>query len=172
MLHLTDSAVPLLLMLGAIGFVIYRLLAQRVVTLRDLVLPLAAGLYLAATHVDWANPAVALATVGGALVGIVAGVVSAPLVRVWRGTDGQVYQRGGGRYAAVLLGLLVLRVAVFALLMRGGHGLSAPALDASIALALGLYLGRTVSLIVRAAVLVGWRLDALAAPAAHSGLVP
>jgi len=103
MLHLTNSAVPLLLVLGAIAYVIYRLLARRVVTLRDLVLPLAAGLYLAATHVDWANTAVALATVGGALVGVVAGVVSGPVVRVWRGTDGQVYQRGGGRYAAVLL---------------------------------------------------------------------
>jgi len=172
MLHLTNSAVPLLLVLGAIAYVIYRLLARRVVTLRDLVLPLAAGLYLAATHVDWANTAVTLATVGGALVGIVAGVVSGPVVRVWRDADGQVYQRGGGRYAAVLLGLLVLRVAVFALLMRGGHGLSATALDASIALALGLYLGRTVSVIVRAASLVGWRLDALATPTARSGLVP
>ncbi len=148
----------------------YRLFAQRAVTQRDLLLPLVGALYLGYKDVDWSNLTLALAVGGGALLGTLVGAASGQLVRVWRGTNGHVYQCGSGGYAAVLVGLLALRMALYLAVVRGGHGPVAAALgDASIALALGLYLGRTLSVGARALALVGWQLDALAGPAAPAG---
>lgn len=162
----SDPVAALILALAVVGYMVYRLFAQRVVTQRDLLLPLIGALYLGYKDVDWSNLTVALAVVGGALLGILVGAVSGQLVRVWRGADGRVYQRGSWGYAAVLVGLLALRAALYIAVVRGRHGPAAAALgDASLALALGLYLGRTVSVGARALALVGWQLEALRDPA-------
>ncbi len=162
MFNTHNSFETAILMLAIVGYMVYRLLARRPVTRRDLIIPVIAALYLADKDVDWTNATLASAVVAGAILGLLAGAVSGQLVRVWRAEDGQVYQCGSWRYAAVLVGLLVVRIALYAVFVRGAHGATALALgDAFTAMAIGLYLGRTVSVGARALALLGWHSDAL-----------
>ena len=161
MFSTSDPIISAILALALVGYMVYRLFTQQMVTQRGLLLPVIVALYLGASYVTWSDPIVAGAVAGGTLLGLAVGAGSGQLVRVWRGEDGQVYQRGSWRYAGVLLALLAIRVAL-RVFMHGSHGSIALALgDASIAMAVGLYLGRTLSVGMRALGLVGWQVNAL-----------
>jgi hypothetical protein len=171
MFQTSDPVVSALLLIGIVGLVLYLLFKTRSVTVRSLLLPVAAALFLGARCVDWANPTAVLAVGAGTLLGIAVGTMSGRLVPVWRAEDGRVYQRGSTRYAAVLVGLITLRILAYAFVVRGMHGPDAAALSEGFwAMAAGLFLGRTASVGARALGLVGWDLSALAPARTHAHL--
>lgn len=159
-----NSLETAILALLVLGYMLYRQLITRPVTRRDLLLPLVAGIYLAAVYFGQPSSPVDVAVVvGAALFGIATGAVSAAVVRVWRdGSSGLVMQRGGWRYLLVLLGLIAVRAALHVALSALKLDTSEAALnDAFIGMAVGSYAGRAVLVGLRALALLGWDPSAL-----------
>jgi membrane protein CcdC involved in cytochrome C biogenesis len=157
-----DPITTALIAVAAFGYMVYRQFVQRPVTAKDIIIPVAVGLYLA----DWylvggSATAVALA-LGAAGIGIVTGLLSGAVVRVWQdAATGAVYQRGAWSYLAVLGGLVAVRVVLHIVFTATGL-LDATALNtAFIAMAVGTYAGRSITVGLRALALVGWDFDAL-----------
>lgn len=153
-----------ILALLVLGYMLYRQLVTRPVTRRDLLLPLIAGIYLAAVYFGHpSSPADVTVVVGASLFGIATGVPSAAVVRVWRdGASKLVMQRGGWRYLFVLLGLIAVRAVLHVALVALKLDVSAATLnDAFIGMAVGSYAGRAVLVGLRALALLGWDPNAL-----------
>lgn len=153
-----------ILALIVLGYMLYRQMITRPVTRRDLLLPLVAGIYLAAVYFGHpSSPADVTVVAGAALFGIATGVASAAIVQVWRdGTTNLVMQRGGWRYLLVLLGLIAVRGALHVALSALKLDVSEAALnDAFIGMAVGSYNGRAVLVGLRALALLGWDPNAL-----------
>lgn len=153
-----------LIALVVLVYMLYRQFVRRSVSQRDLLFPIAGGLYLAYVYLNNPGSATGVALVlGCALFGILTGLVSATVVQVWRDpSTGLVMQRGGWRYLAALLGLIVvrvlLRVGVTALRLNVGE----TALnDAFIGMAVANYAGRAIFVGLRALALLNWDMSAL-----------
>lgn len=153
-----------LIALAVLGYMLFRQLVTRPVTRRDLLLPLAAGAYLAVIYFGHPSSSADVTVVAGAaLFGIASGVASAAVVRVWRdGASNLVMQRGGWRYLLVLLGLIAVRAALRVAVSALKLNVSEVALnDAFIGMAVGSYAGRAVLVGLRALALLGWDTSAL-----------
>lgn len=151
-----------ILALAVLGYMLYRQLVTRPVIRLDLLLPLAAGIYLAALYFGHPSGSAEITVVVGAsLFGIATGLASAAVVRVWRdGASNLVMQRGGWRYLLVLLGLIAVRVALRVAVSALKLDVSEAVLnDAFIGMAVGSYGGRAVLVGLRA--LLGWDPNAL-----------
>lgn len=156
-----DPITTALIAIVVAAFVLYRQFVQRPVTARDIAVPVIGGAYIAAHYLNGGGAGLA-AVVGTAAFGIATGIVGGFFVRVWRDAGtGSVFQRGGWSYLAILLGLLALRVVLR--FVFGAMGLLDATLlnDAFIAMALGNYAGRAITVGLRALALVGWDLEAL-----------
>ena len=94
---------------------------------------------------------ICLFVVVGGVVGILTGLMSGQVVRVWRDHNtGAVYQRGGWSYVMVLVGLLIARLIIYIVLRYSGVVTGfGPINFAFIALALGNYLGRSINVHLR-----------------------
>ena len=145
-----------------VGYVLYRQLAQRPVTAKDIIIPLAGGVYLGDRYLTGGSANAAALVLGAAGIGIVSGLFSGFAVRVWQDANsGAVFQKGGWSYLAVLVGLVVVRVVLKVAL--SSTGIIDPSLlnTAFIAMAIANYAGRAITVGLRALALVGWNLEAL-----------
>ncbi|HEY8744578.1 MAG TPA: CcdC protein domain-containing protein [Chloroflexota bacterium] len=148
--------------IALVAYMLYRQFARRPVTTRDIVIPIAAGLYLADRYLAGASMTTAVTVLGAAGIGIVSGLLSGTVVRVWQDAGrGAVYQKGGWSYLAVLAGLVVVRIIVKVVVSSTGAVDPALLNSAFIAMALGNYVGRAITVGLRALALVGWDFEAL-----------
>ena len=147
------TIVMALVALAVLGFIIYRQLVTRPVTIRDLLLPLLGGLYLTAMYANQPGSAADLVTlVAGTVFGVATGLGSATMVAVWRdATTGTVLQRGGWKYLLVLVSLIVARILLRVAAQALHLDVSTIALnEALIGMAVGNYGGRAVLVGMRA----------------------
>ena len=158
-----DPITTALLAVAVFVFMLYRQFVQRPVTTRDLLLPILGGLYLGYRYLNGAGLAVDVLVIGGAILGVVTGLVSGVAVRVWQdSTTGQVLQRGGWTYLVILLALVAVRVLLHVVMTVAMPSLDATALNnAFIGMAVGNYAGRAITVGLRALALVGWDPGAL-----------
>jgi hypothetical protein len=144
-------------------YLVYRQFITRPVTRLDYVLPALGVAYLGVRYFNGPDDAARIFVEVMAAVGVASGLFAGGIVQVWKDAQSNVvFQRGGWRYAAILLGLVVLRVVwdVF----TGVTGISASVSvlnDALIAVTLGNYLGRTFHVGARALHLHGWSFRAI-----------
>lgn len=163
-----DPITTALAAVAIVVYVLYRQFAQRPVTTKDIIIPIAGGLYLGDRYLTGGSVTSAALVVGAAGIGIVSGLFSGFAVRVWEdASSGAVFQKGGWSYLAVLLGLVIVRIAVKVAVSSTG-ALDPTTLNAAfIAMAIGNYAGRAITVGLRALALVGWDLQALPKPASH-----
>lgn len=144
----------ILIALAAIAYLIYKQVIQQQVSQRDFLLPVIAVIYAGVTFANTLDWNMLLAILIGGGLGVLTGLASGQVVRVWRDRNtGIVYQRGGWSYILILLGLLVARIAIYIVLNRLGFAMGTgfgPINYAFIALALGNFLGRTINVHLRA----------------------
>ncbi|HEV7214407.1 MAG TPA: CcdC protein domain-containing protein [Chloroflexota bacterium] len=149
-------------------YVLYRQLAQRPVTAKDVIIPLAGGLYLGDRYLTGGSAASAALVLGAAGIGIVSGLFSGFAVRVWQDANsGAVYQKGGWSYLAVLVGLVVMRIVLKVALSSTGIIDPTNLNTAFIAMAIANYAGRAITVGLRALALAGWNLEALSKSASR-----
>jgi hypothetical protein len=147
---------------------VYRQFVQRPVTAKDIILPIVAGLYLADRYLTGGGLTAAALALGAAGTGIVTGLFSGVVVRVWQdASNGTVYQRGGWSYLAVLGGPVVVRVVLHVVFSATGLVDATTLNTAFIAMAVGNYVGRAITVSLRALALVGWNFAALPARTAR-----
>lgn len=141
-------------------YLIVRQLQERRVSWSSLGLPAIVAIVLGGMFFS-NNPTLggAIAIACGTAFGLLTGVIGGRLIRLWRGQDGVVYQKGDWRYLLVLLAFIAIRiVARFAL----GQVLSSTILDdAFIAALISAFLGRAVIVLMRVAPLTGQRFGSL-----------
>ncbi len=154
-----------LLGLALFVYMLYQQIVARPVTRRDLTLPAIAALAIGVRYLNDPTIRISDAAVvfGGAAFGLLSGFLAGQAIRVWRDNEtGIVWQRGGWRYAALFVGLLLVRLAARVILQQAGFGMDAAVMNtAFIAMLLGNYLGRAVSVGLRALALHGWNYEAL-----------
>ena len=157
-----DPITTALIAIAAFGYMVYRQFVQRPVTTKDIIIPVVGGLYLADRYLTGGSATAAALALGAAGIGIVTGLVSGAVVRVWQdAASGTVYQRGGWSYLGVLGGLIAVRVILHIVFTATGL-LDATSLNtAFIAMAVGTYAGRAITVGLRALALVGWDFEAL-----------
>jgi hypothetical protein len=147
-----------LLALFLVIFIFVRQIIQRPVTRRSLLLPLivsvASGGVFLLSHSTFEG---IIAVLSGALFGVGTGLISGRVIRVWCDeATGIVLQRGGWRYALVLIVLLLLRVLIRIVFIRAGGAVDEAALNAALIAALvGNFLGRDIHIALRALRLSG-----------------
>lgn len=144
------------------GYVLYRQFMQRPVTAKDIIIPVAGGLYLGDRYLTGGTVGAAALVMSAAAIGVVSGLFSGFAVRVWQdAASGAVFQKGGWSYLAVLLGLVVGRIVLKIAIST--TGVIDPSLlnTAFLAMAIGNYAGRAIMVGLRALALVGWNLEAL-----------
>jgi hypothetical protein len=141
------------------AYVLYRQVLPRPVTRLDFLLPGLGALYLAIRYLPDSAASPAIVVMVMTATGIASGLIVGEIVRVERDDrTSLIYQAGGLRYGAFVVGLLAIRLAMHLIAQGLGSSASFAQLnDAFIALLLGNYLGRNVNVVVRALVLVGWR---------------
>jgi len=146
-----------------VAYLIYRQFITRPVTRLDFILPVLGAAYIGIRYLDGPDNAARIFIEVMATLGITSGLFAAGLVQVWRDAQTNVvFQRGGWRYAAILLALVAFRGIWHLFVDATGISASVSLLnDALIALALGNYLGRTFHVGVRALHLHGWNLRAI-----------
>jgi hypothetical protein len=155
-----------LIALLVFGYMIYHQFVTRQVAWRDLLLPFIGAAYLSYGYLGHAGSVADIVMViGGALFGVGTGLASATVVTIWRdGATSLVMQRGGWKYALVLLGLVVARILLRIAADTLKLDVSAAALnDAFIGMAVGNYAGRAALVSLRALALLGWDIGALPA---------
>lgn len=156
-----DPITTAIIAIAAFIYMVYRQFVQRPVTTKDIIIPVVGGLYLADRYLTGGSLAAAL-VLGAAGVGIVTGLFSGTVVRVWQDAgNGVVYQRGGWAYLAVLGGLIAVRVVLHIVFTATGLVDATTLNTAFIAMAVGAYAGRAVTVGLRALALVGWDFEAL-----------
>ena len=163
-----DPITTVLAAIAIIGYVLYRQLAQRPVTAKDIIIPIAGGLYLGDRYLTGGSAAADALVLGAAGIGSVSGLFSGFAVRVWQDAgSGAVFQKGGGSYLAVLVGLVAVRIVLKVAL--SSRGLIDPSLlnTAFIAMAIANYAGRAITVGLRALALVGWDFEELPKPASR-----
>lgn len=141
------------LVAGLILFLFARQLAQRPVTQRGLLAPLALGVALAILFLtNHPQSKTVAAVIIGAAFGVGTGLLSGQLIHVWRDeAAGIVFQRGGWRYLGVIIALLLVRVVVRFLLIWTGGAVDEIALNAGLLAALmGNVVGRDIVVALRA----------------------
>jgi hypothetical protein len=155
----------LLIGLAIFAVFLYRQIIARPITRRDLTFPAVAALALSVRYLNDTSVNVSDAAVvfGGAAFGVLTGFLAGQVIRVWRdGETGTVWQQGGWRYAAVFVGLLLVRLAARVILRQAGVATDAAVInEAFIAMMVGNYLGRAASVGLRTLALHGWNYDAL-----------
>jgi membrane protein CcdC involved in cytochrome C biogenesis len=157
-----DPITTALAAVALVAYMVYRQFAQRPVTAKDILIPIAGGLYLGDRYLTGGTAAAAALVLGAAGIGIVSGLFSGFAVRVWQdASSGAVFQKGGWSYLAVLVGLVVVRIVLKVAL--SSTGIIDPSLlnTAFIAMAIANYAGRAITVGLRALALVGWDLEAL-----------
>ena len=163
-----DPLTTALIAIAAFIFMIYRQFVQRPVTAKDIILPVGVGLYLADRYLTGGSLAAAALALGAVGAGIVTGLFSGVVVRVWQDADsGTVYQRGGWPFLAVLGGLVAVRVVLHVVFSATGLVDATTLNTAFIAMAVGTYVGRAITVGLRALALVGWDFAALPARTAR-----
>jgi hypothetical protein len=158
------SATTALFAIALVLYLLYRQCVARAITRFDLLVPLGGALYLGARYMDGGHTPPAIGIVlGGAVLGILTGYASGGIVRVWRDErTGFALQHGGRRYAAVFLGLLLVRVALRVVAKESGLVADAAVLnDAFIAMLVGSVAGRAANVGRRALALLDWDLAAV-----------
>lgn len=147
------ALLTILLVVAGIGYMCYKQIVQQVISNRDFMLPLAGAVCFALLLLKGtvAIDGVLFVAVGSVL-GVLTGLLSGSVVRVWRDhTTGAVYQRGGWSYVLVLVGLLAVRILLYIVLRSSGlMSNSLPIDDAFIAFAVANYLGRMINVHMRA----------------------
>lgn len=157
-----DPITTALITVAAFIFMVYRQFVERPVTAKDIVLPVGVGLYLADRYLTGGSLAAAALALGAAGAGIVTGLFSGAVVRVWQdSSSGAVYQRGGWSYLAVLGGLVAVRIVLHVVFSATGLVDATTLNTAFIAMAVGNYVGRAITVGLRALALVGWDVAAL-----------
>lgn len=144
--ELVSAAIALLIVI----YLIVRQFQERSVSWKSLRFPVLAAVVCGVLFV-YSNPALDgyVAVAGGAMFGLLTGVLGAQFVRLWRGQDGVVYQKGDWRYLLILLAFIALRIVARVAL---GHVLSQTVMDgALIAAIIGNYLGRAATVLMRVA---------------------
>ena len=146
-----------------IAYLVFRQFITRPVTRLDYILPVLGAAYIGVRYLNGPDDAARIFIEVVAALGVTSGLLSGRLVRVWRDPQSNVvFQRGGWRYAAILLALVGFRAIWHVFVDATGISASVSLLnDALIALALGNYLGRTFHVGVRALHLHGWNLRAI-----------
>lgn len=141
-------------------YMIVRQFQERRVTWNSLRLPAIVAIVLGGLFLN-NNPTLGggIAIVAGMAFGLLTGIIGGQLIRVWRGQDGVIYQKGDWRYLVTLLIFIAIRIVARVAL---GHVLSQTILDdAFIAALIGNYLGRAGSVLLRVAPLAGRRFGPL-----------
>ena len=147
--------ISILLIAAAIIYICYKQCVQQIVSNRDFMLPAVAAIYFAIVALNGTvDMNSVLFVLVGSVLGVLTGLGSGQVVRVWPDNKiGVVYQRGGWSYVLVLLGLLCARIIIYIILrytgIVGGFGFGAINY-AFIALAVGNYLGRSINVHLRA----------------------
>lgn len=136
-------------------YICYKQCVQQFVSNRDFMLPAAAAIYFGYMVVNGMVGMDTVLMLVGSVLGILTGLWSGRVVRVWRDNKTEVvFQRGGWSYLLVLIGLLVARMIIYIVLRYTGIAgdLGSNAInDAFIALTVGNYLGRSINVHLRAA---------------------
>jgi membrane protein CcdC involved in cytochrome C biogenesis len=157
-----DPIATALIAVVVVVYMLYRQFVQRPVTGRDIILPMLGGAYIGDRFLNGAGATGIVVVLGVAAFGVATGLVSGFVVRVWRdAATGTVYQRGGWSYLAILLSLLAVRLVLRIIFSATGTMDATVLNDAFIAMAIGNYAGRAITVGLRALALVGWDLEAL-----------
>lgn len=147
-----STLLTIVIIAAAIIYICYKQCVQQLVSNRDFLLPIIGAIYFAIIVINGqvGMDSIVFVVVGG-VVGILTGLMSGQVVRVWRDHNtGMVYQRGGWSYVMVLLGLMAARIIIYIVLRYGGVVAGfGPINFAFIALALGNYLGRSINVHLR-----------------------
>lgn len=154
--ELVNAVIALLVVI----YMIVRQLQERRVSWNSLRLPAIAAVVLGGLFL-YNNPTLggAVAAASGVAFGLLTGIIGGQIIRVWRGQDGVVYQKGDWRYLLTLLAFIAIRIVARLTL---GHILSPTILDdAFVAAVVGNYLGRAGSVLLRVAPLSGGRFGSL-----------
>ena len=163
-----DPITTALIAIAAFIFMIYRQFVQRPIAAKDIIIPVVGGLYLADRYLTGSSLTTAALVLGAAAAGIVTGLFSGAVVRVWQDAgSGAVYQRGGWPYLAVLGGLVAVRVVLHLIFTATGLVDATTLNTAFIAMAVGTYAGRAITVGLRALALVGWDFEALPGRTPH-----
>lgn len=154
----TSVIITAVLALAIVIFIFVRQIIQRPVTQLSLLLPLILSAALGGVFlINHPTPEGIVAVITGAALGVGTGLVSAPVIRVWRDeATGIVFQRGGWRYLIVLIILLLARVLIRFVFIWSGFAVDETALNAALIAALvGNFLGRDIRIALRALLLAG-----------------
>lgn len=155
--HMNETTLTSILIIAVVLiYICYKQCVQQFVSNRDFMLPAAAAIYFGYMVVNGlVGIDSALLVLVGSVLGVLTGLWSGQVVRVWRDNKTEVvFQRGGWSYLLVLIGLLVARMIIYIVLrytgIAGDFGTNAIN-DAFIALTVGNYLGRSINVHLRAA---------------------
>ena len=147
-----STVITIVIIAAAIIYICYKQCVQQLVSNRDFLLPIIGAVFFAITVINGqvGMDSILFVVVGG-VVGILTGLMSGQVVRVWRDHNtGAMYQRGGWSYVMVLVGLLIARIIIYIVLRYSGVVTGfGPINFAFIALALGNYLGRSINVHLR-----------------------
>ncbi len=156
---MSNEILLVLLILAGLAYMFYKQCTTQLIAGRDFLLPLAGAVYVGVTLYKGTNTNIVEPIIIGAVIGLITGLPGGQIVRVWRDTKtGLIYQRGGWSYAFILIGLIVLRVGIYAVVYIGKLAVDFNLLNyVFIAMALGNYLGRNINVHVRSQPLAAWR---------------
>lgn len=141
-------------------YMIVRQLQERRVSWNSLRLPAIVAVVLGGLFL-YNNPTLGggVAAIIGMILGLLTGVIGGQFIRLWRGQDGAIYQKGDWRYLVTLVVFIAIRIVARVTL---GHLLSQTILDdAFVAAVIGNYLGRAATVLLRVASLTGRGLGSL-----------
>lgn len=143
------------IVLALVLFILFRQCSTRHVNKRYFLLPATAAAYVVWRVLSQPTTPDLLLVLANIAIGLTLGLAAGLLIKVWRDpTSGLVYQYGGWRYAGILVALIALRVLIRALLPQWFIQMGASAIsDAVLGMAVGVFLGRTVYVGLRAAAL-------------------
>ena len=158
-----NTFITIIAVILIIGYVLFNILSEKTITLRDVLLPILAGIYLGYSYFQHADSFSSILVAGGAFIGIVLGLIIAQLIRVWRDEKtGLVHQKGNWLFIGTYVGIIVLRVAIEVVLHKSGFSNGIPALnDAMLATVVGTYIGRAFNIVLRTLALNNWDFNSL-----------
>jgi hypothetical protein len=167
---MTTALTTIVIGIAVAGFILFRLFTPRQVSIKDLLLPVGLGLYAGYGYLQHVPTTVAVYVGVAALVGVAMGLLGGFAVKMWQ-QSGTVYQRGGLAYLMVFVVLIALRIAAHVMASSLFPSLDASVLNAAfIAMGLGNLAGRSITVLLRAAAMVGWDLSALPASSRARGI--